>query len=385
MARFYPSGGAGGGVSSDELTANLSDVVKGKTVVAGDTGDEIGTGTLELTGNAGTGDVVKNKGFYTTDPKTKQAGTLEDKNGTTQAAAASLDTTNSRVQMAIPVLGRYNTSSKLYVAFATLASLIGLTAAKLISGNTILGIAGTATNDATVNTTKQIRKGVIAYGKNGVKYVGDMTEKAAATITPSKAEQYIAAGTYCAGKQTIKAIPSNYVDITGEYSLFKSGTFGSLSGGAVKGYASGSLNSPLEGTVLSATVTVGDTIVLWDNSSASPPKFVFKKSIKLSYYNYVKIVFRIKNSTSRRIYCSVYAFNVSTQKQEGVSSSRSSEWPFVDDGKNYWTCYEDTWYTMYIDITDINTESFLMISMGADYGTDSVTGTTEIQEVTLIP
>ena len=40
---------------------------------------------------------------------------------------------------------------------------------------------------------------------------GSMTEKAAATYTPTESAQEIAAGQYLAGKQTISAIPSTYV------------------------------------------------------------------------------------------------------------------------------------------------------------------------------
>lgn len=48
MAEVIISGGGGGGVSSDELSAVLANVLAGKTVVASDTNDEIGTGTLPL-------------------------------------------------------------------------------------------------------------------------------------------------------------------------------------------------------------------------------------------------------------------------------------------------------------------------------------------------
>lgn len=64
---------------------------------------------------------------------------------TAKSATCTLDTTNKRVQLTIPANGYYNTSSKLYATYDTVASKIGLTAAKILSGNTILGITGTAT------------------------------------------------------------------------------------------------------------------------------------------------------------------------------------------------------------------------------------------------
>lgn len=70
-------GGSSGGAMSDECTATLADVAKGKTAVTSDSNDEIGVGTLELTGNAGTGDVIKGVTFYNNDLYTKRTGTLE--------------------------------------------------------------------------------------------------------------------------------------------------------------------------------------------------------------------------------------------------------------------------------------------------------------------
>lgn len=66
-----------GGQSSDELTALLSDVIKDKTAVTNDSDDDIGTGTLELTGNSSIGDVLKGTTFYNTDAHNKLTGTLE--------------------------------------------------------------------------------------------------------------------------------------------------------------------------------------------------------------------------------------------------------------------------------------------------------------------
>ncbi len=69
--------GGGGGIGSDELTSTLSDVLKGCTAVTSDSDDEIGAGTLELTGTATIGDVLKDSSFYNTNAKSKLTGTLE--------------------------------------------------------------------------------------------------------------------------------------------------------------------------------------------------------------------------------------------------------------------------------------------------------------------
>lgn len=179
MGKVRFAGGGGNGFNSEDCTAKLiTDVVAGKTAITADSDDEPGTGGLP------------------------------DKNDTTQEASASLDTANARVVMQIPALGRYNEKSKLITPYTSFRNLIGLTADKIVSGNSILGLAGTATGDATISDTKQLRNGVIAYGKNGAKYTGTMTERVATTITPSKSKQVISAGTYLAGDLTVAPIPS---------------------------------------------------------------------------------------------------------------------------------------------------------------------------------
>lgn len=69
-------GGSSGGILSDDVTAKLSDVAKGKTAVTSDSNDEPGVGTLELTGNANTGDVLNGCTFYKNNLYTKLTGTL---------------------------------------------------------------------------------------------------------------------------------------------------------------------------------------------------------------------------------------------------------------------------------------------------------------------
>ena len=69
---------------------------------------------------------------------------MTDNGGTVKSATCALDSTNKYVTLTVPANAYYNTSSKLYATYATVASKIGLTAAKIVKGNTILGIAGTA-------------------------------------------------------------------------------------------------------------------------------------------------------------------------------------------------------------------------------------------------
>lgn len=76
MSDLFVGIGGGSGVTSDELTANASDVLKGKLYIGADTNDEAAEGTLELTGNAAANNVLSGKTFYNTNPKNKIAGTI---------------------------------------------------------------------------------------------------------------------------------------------------------------------------------------------------------------------------------------------------------------------------------------------------------------------
>lgn len=69
--------GGGGGIDLDLVTALAGDVLSGKVIVGAD-GEPI-TGTLALTGNAGTGDVLSGKTFYSNDAKTKRSGTMANR------------------------------------------------------------------------------------------------------------------------------------------------------------------------------------------------------------------------------------------------------------------------------------------------------------------
>ena len=220
-------GGGGGGVSSDEVTAKQEDVLKGKTAVTSDSNDEAGMGTLELMGNAAAGNVKKGETFYTTDPKSKQTGTLEEKTGQ-YAATSSLDTGNKRVRLDVPGRAIYGDSALLYDSYANIASRIGLTAAKLAQGQSVLGVTGTYKGrgnaaQANVEAGKTFSTASLDNASGSMAVMGGQT------ITPSKSQQTIS----CAGKKMssniiINAIPGNYYDLTGNGVVFKEGVWGPL-------------------------------------------------------------------------------------------------------------------------------------------------------------
>lgn len=80
--------------------------------------------------------------YYYNASGSRVAGTMANRTST-YSATSSLDTTNSRVRMQIPATARYTTAAYLYATYSAMATTIGLTADKIVTGNTILGIAGT--------------------------------------------------------------------------------------------------------------------------------------------------------------------------------------------------------------------------------------------------
>lgn len=114
----------------------------------------------------------------------KITGTLADKTGTTDYnAEASIDGTNKRLKLKVPATGKYGVGNYLYAAYTTIANLIGLTAAKLVKGNTILGITGSNNNMDTSGADAGAGD-ILAGKKAGVKgslITGTMPNKGAWT------------------------------------------------------------------------------------------------------------------------------------------------------------------------------------------------------------
>ena len=205
------------------MTATAADVIKGKVIVGPD-GEPI-TGTLELTGNASDGNVLKNKTYYNTDAKTKRTGTMPDHTGVPQHIDARR-LANNRFEVAVAA-GYHGYSwagnSYEYMEFSEVAATLGLTAAKLAKGQTVCGIAGTYTSDANA-VASNIENAKTAY-VNGSKIIGSMATMAGGTYTPGSSDQTIS----CSGKKMtsniiIKAVPDGYVN-TGTWTVFRNGVY----------------------------------------------------------------------------------------------------------------------------------------------------------------
>lgn len=156
MGKYLILKAGGGGIDPDDLTANVDDVVKGK--IAGVAGqDDPVTGTLELTGTAAAGEVLSGKTYYTTNPKTKQTGTMANRGAVSQALNAGSTYT-------IPG-GYHNGSGK--VTANSLASQTSATA-----------------------TAAYISSGKTAW-VNGSKVTGTLATQGGSTTTPGTANKTV--------------------------------------------------------------------------------------------------------------------------------------------------------------------------------------------------
>ena len=152
MGRILMTGG-GGGADLDVITAEADDILSGKVIVDKD-GNPL-TGTLTLSGDAGAGDVLSGKTFYTTNPKSKQTGTMGTMGGgtyTPKAAQQTVSCSGKKMTGDIVIKGDGN-----------------LVAGNILNGKSIFGVAGNVRKVAKL--TKQYStsgSGTFTYnGNNG--------------------------------------------------------------------------------------------------------------------------------------------------------------------------------------------------------------------------
>lgn len=142
MARFYPIGATGGGAGSDDCTATAAELLKGYTGILKGSDDEPVQGTLELTGNAQAAHVLNGETFYTNNAKSKQTGTMPnrgDYNG--WGNSKGNDAGNQRMWVKIPQ-GYYNENANVFLSWADIRNMAGITPEKIKKNEPIMGIIG---------------------------------------------------------------------------------------------------------------------------------------------------------------------------------------------------------------------------------------------------
>lgn len=166
MGQVIISGGAGGGVTSDELTTTKEYVVKGKTYVGSDTNDEIGTGTLELTGTATSQHVLANKSFYNTNPLIPSTGSMVDR-GVVDSSIGGINSNYPTVAIHRgdnPQIGTTAVSKEKMLAIRPPHGYY--------NGNSYVGILATLLGDA---ASSNVLSGKYFTSVNGIKVKGTMT------------------------------------------------------------------------------------------------------------------------------------------------------------------------------------------------------------------
>lgn len=160
--------------------------------------------------NAAAGDILSGKTAYV--KGSKVTGTMANHTSPDHIQYRRLN--NNQYQVAVSA-GKHNcnwqngATSYEYVTYAECAGDIGLTAAKLAKGQTVLGVAGTYTSDANA-TASQILKDKTAY-VNGSKVTGNIASLAGGTYTPGTSQQTIScSGKYMTGNIVIKSVVGSY-------------------------------------------------------------------------------------------------------------------------------------------------------------------------------
>lgn len=163
MARGYMPGGGGGSATSDDCTATKAQVLEGYKAVTSDSDDEAEEGTMPNRGN--------------------------------QQKATSVTTGNNNMYFRTPA-GYYSATGseeadkpEVYAPYSDVASKGGVTAAKILAGQSALGISGTATSDANA-AASDMASGKSGYVK-GRKVNGNLTVFGAG---PTKAASHWSGG-----------------------------------------------------------------------------------------------------------------------------------------------------------------------------------------------
>lgn len=179
MAQISIPGGGAGGAASDECTATTNYVFPDYTAVTKDSNDEAVAGTMPVPPRKSTVTLTAADGRK-----------VVQQNASSDACWTVKNSDNvTRSLIKIPESGYYSNTDIIGVEQSKMASCGGLSAAKLLSGQSAFGISGTATSDGTV-IAAEMASGKIAYSK-GSKITGTLAAQGGSTTTPGTANKTI--------------------------------------------------------------------------------------------------------------------------------------------------------------------------------------------------
>lgn len=219
MAQAIILSGGNGGDGSDDCNVTANYVVKGKTYIGADTDDEVSSGTLELTGDATSTDVLSGRTFYSTNPHSKVTGTIPTLDGIVfgdSGSTSSFDNSPIVLAASNDHVGAFDYS--LHGYFDNDAVRVHIP--NLIPGNIKAGvkiggkngyIPGNFTNDANA-TASHILSGYTGYAK-GTKVTGNIASMDGQTLAPGNTQKVIScSGKYMTGNITISAVANLIAD-----------------------------------------------------------------------------------------------------------------------------------------------------------------------------
>lgn len=208
MAEAIISFGGGGGATSDELTATKDDVIAGKTAVTKDSDDEAVEGTLvdKVSDTKSVNSWQEQENNYFVDIP-QGAYRRKDLNGA---------------------------GGRVWVEKQRLLSDLGITAAKIATGQKLAGIGGSYTGLGNA-VPAQVLQGVTFSSAALSNVPGAIPISYGQVYTPQPWAQTIAiSGHYIVNNFVINPIPSNYVDLSTGAMVFKNGAWGAMVNGYVE-------------------------------------------------------------------------------------------------------------------------------------------------------
>lgn len=322
----------GGSVDINELTTTPSDVISGKKFY-GTGNDEIQTGTLSLSGNAGAGDVLsgktfyntnaqskqsgslslsgnagdgnvlKGKTYYTTDAKTKRTGTMTDWTGNPNHIT-NRRIANGRFEVAVDSGYHgcnWNGNSYEYMSYGEVAGTLGLSAGNLAQGVTKCGLTGTYKGLGNAGVA-DVRKGKTFSTGSLSNATGTMPEQGGSTTIPGTANKTIVSANKYVNGNIVVAGDANLIaaNIRKGTTIFGvAGTWQGYADPLVYLYKRGTWSN-LQTAGLTGTGDSNDPVINTDyiRFSGSNP-YVFcrlNQTVDLTNHSYIKLVTNATNA-----------------------------------------------------------------------------------------